>query len=169
MRTFLTMLVVLVTALCMQPLALRAVADEHKRDDTQSTLQKLQGLWEKLPGGMMHRDGRQVVYQPGIDGTCFFIHADRLIWLDKDGKPTGEEMKLKLDTATKPKRITFTPVGETKKKPVHGIYAIEGASLRLHVGLDGGRAPKQFLELNMPVKGVNGRQWLVARKKLQSK
>jgi uncharacterized protein (TIGR03067 family) len=135
----------------------------------QSELNKLQGLWQTSPGGMVHRDGKQVISQPGIDGPCFFVQGDRLIWLDKDGKPSGEELMIKLDPTADPKRITFTPVGDGKKKPMHGIYVVEGASLRLHVGLDGGPAPKQFLELNNPVKGLDGREWLVGRKKLQGK
>jgi uncharacterized protein (TIGR03067 family) len=135
--------------------------------DAKSELQKLQGLWQTAPGGMVHRDGKQVVYQPRIDGPCFFVRGDRLIWLDKDGKPTGEELTIKLEVTADPKRITFMPMGEEKKKPTHGIYAVEGASLRLHVALDGGPAPKQFLELNKPVEGVDGREWLVGRKKLQ--
>ena len=171
MRTYLTALVVLVTAMWFQPTLHAADADELKKDGLQSGLQELQGLWERLPGGMMHRDGKQVVYQPGINGKCFFIHADRLIWLDKEGKPSGEEMTLKLDAASKPKRITLIAVGDGSKKPVpiHGVYAVEGASLRLHVGLKGRPAPKQFLKLNKPVIGVDGRQWLVSRRKLQGK
>ena len=144
MRAFLTVLVVSVTAVWFQPVPGPVAADEPKKDDTQSELKKLQGLWETSPGGAVHRDGKQVVYQPGIDGPCFFVHGDRLIWLEKEGKPSGEELTIKLEVTADPKRITFTPVGDGKgKKPIHGIYAVTGPSLRLHIGLDGGPAPQE--------------------------
>jgi len=133
-----------------------------------SEVKKLQGLWQRSLGGVVHRDGKQVVVGPFPDGPCFFIHGDRLIWLDKEGKPSGPEFAIKLEVTADPKRITLTPVGDgLVMKPSHGIYSVTGESLRLHFGLDGGPAPKQFLEPNSPIKGVDGVEWLVARKKLQ--
>jgi uncharacterized protein (TIGR03067 family) len=147
----------------------REAVRELVGEGPQAEFNKLQGLWEHPLGGMVHRDGTQVVYQPGIDGPCFFIHGDRLIWLDKEGSPTGEELTIRLDLTAEPKRISFTRVGDGKEKSMHGIYEVTGASLRLHVGLDGGPAPKQFLEINKPIKGVDGAEWLVGRKKFQGK
>ena len=60
-------------------------------------------------------------------------------------------------------------MGGKDGKPTHGIYSATGSTLTVHLGLDGGPAPKHFLELNKPVKGVDGREWLVSRKKLQGK
>ncbi len=64
----------------------------------------------------LHRDGKQVVYQPGIHGKFFFIQGNRLIWLDKEGKPSGEECTIRFDVTTNPKRITFTPLPEGQAK-----------------------------------------------------
>jgi uncharacterized protein (TIGR03067 family) len=145
-------------------------ADEPKQDEVQAELKKWQGLWQTSPGGIRHRDGEQAVANPVLDGPCFFVRGDRLIWLDEEGKPSGKEEKISLDVKSDPKRITVTPVGAGKdSKPTHGIYSATGSTLTIHFGLDGGPAPKQFLELNKPVKGVDGQEWLVQRKKLQGK
>jgi len=119
---------------------------------------------------MEPRDGKQVVRNPVLDGPCFFVRADRLIWLDEEGKPTGEEEAIALDVEADPKRIILTRVGgEKDEKLSQGIYSATDSSLTIHRGLDGGPAPKQFLELNKPVKGVDGGEWLVHRKKLRGK
>src|SRR5262249_5818836 len=98
------------------------------------------------------------------------VSGARLIWLDGEGKPSGKEDKIALDVKAEPKRVTLTPVGgERDGKPTHGIYSATGSTLKIHLGLDGGPAPKQFLELNNPIKGVDGSEWLVQRKKLQGK
>lgn len=107
--------------------------------------------------------------QPVVHGPCFFVHNDRLIWLDAEGKPTGKEETVKLDAKADPKRVTFTPVGGGKdERPRQGIYAATDGGLTIHLGLDGGPAPKQFLEMNKPVEGVDGIQWLVHRKQLRT-
>jgi uncharacterized protein (TIGR03067 family) len=147
-----------------------AAADEPKQDEVQAELKKWQGLWQTFPGGMEHRDGKQVVRNPVLDRPCFFVRGNRLIWLDEEGKPNGKEEMIVLDVKADPKRVTRTKVGGGKdEKPTHGIYSATDSTLMLHLGLDGGPAPKQFLELNMPVKGIDGSEWLVARKKLQGK
>lgn len=149
---------------------LPASAEEPKQDEAQAELEKLQGLWQTSTGGMEHKDGKQVVRTPSPDGPCFFICGDRLIWLDAEGKPAGREQRITLDVKANPKQITLTPIGEDKRsKLTHGIYSATGSALTIHVGLESGRAPKQFLELNKPVKDVDGREWLVGRKKLQGK
>jgi hypothetical protein len=50
-----------------------------------------------------------------------------------------------------------------------GIYEAGADFLTIHVALEGKPVPKQFLELNKPVEGVDGREWLVGRCKLQGK
>lgn len=160
----------LVVASAWLPRAVPATADEPVKDDAQAELKKFQGLWQTAPGGMEHRDGKQVVRNPVLDGPCFFVCGDRLLWLDEEGKPSGKEEKIVLDAKANPQRITLTPVGKgNEAKPSHGIYTATGSTLTIHLGLDGGPAPMQFLELNNPVKGVNGSEWLVRRKKLQVK
>jgi RNA polymerase sigma-70 factor (ECF subfamily) len=152
------------------------------KGDTQAELKKFQGLWQHVPGGMEHQDGEQVVRGPAPGGPCFFIRGDKLVWLDKEGKPSGEEETVTLDRAADPKRIKFTTKGAGGKERVlrEGIYKWErlpaaragGAAadvLTIHVALKGGPVPKRFLELNKPVKGVDGREWLVSRYKLQGK
>lgn len=141
------------------------------KGDSQAELKKLQGLWMHLPGGIKQQDGGQVVRGPARDGPCFFIWGDKLIWLDKQGKPSGEEETVTLDPAADPKRINFTKKGERGKEHVlrEGIYEAAADVLTIHVALEGKPVPKQFLELNKPVKGVDGCEWLVGRCKLQVK
>ncbi len=150
--------------------AINVHADEPKKDDVQVELSKLQGLWQCSPGGMEHRDGKQIVRNPVHNGPCFFVRGDKIIWIDGDGKPTGNEETITLDTKAEPKKVTFTSVSEGKKENIsHGIYSATGSSLRIHMGLDGGPAPGQFLELNKPLVGVDGTEWLVHRKKLEGR
>lgn len=168
MRLQMAALIVLANAMWPHTGPRQAGADEPKKDEAQAELKKLQGLWQTAPGGMEHRDGKQVVRNPVLDGPCFFVRADRLIWLDEEGKPTGKEEAITLDVKADPKRITLTGVGGKKEEKLsHGIYSATGSNLTIHLGLDGGPAPKQFLELNKPVKGVDGGEWLAHRKKLQ--
>jgi uncharacterized protein (TIGR03067 family) len=136
--------------------------------ETQAELRKLQGLWEYLPGGMEHQDGQQVVRQPDTRGTYFFICGTRLIWLDDEGKPSGREDKITIDVSADPKRISLTPVGDKEEKPSHGIYSATDSGLRIHFGLEGRAAPRQFLELNKPIQGIDGEEWIVSRKILRS-
>jgi hypothetical protein len=41
--------------------------------------------------------------------------------------------------------------------------------LTIHIALEGRPVPRRFLELNKSAKGVDGREWLVSRYKLQGK
>jgi hypothetical protein len=52
-----------------------------------------------------------------------------------------------------------------------GVLKGEAAAdvLTIHVALGGKPVPKQFRELNKPIKGVDGCEWLVSRGKLQGK
>jgi RNA polymerase sigma factor (sigma-70 family) len=149
-------------------------AKGEPKDDTRAELKKLQGLWQHLPGGLEHQDGKQVVRGPAADGPRFFIHGDKLIWLDK-GQASGEEETVTLDTTAEPKRIKFTTKGASGKERVlrEGIYkwerlpAAEGEAaadiLTIHVAHEGRAVLKRFLELNKPIKGVDGGEWLVGR------
>jgi uncharacterized protein (TIGR03067 family) len=159
---------VLIPALVAAPLG--------PKGDSQAELKKLQGLWQHIHGGIKHIDGDQVV-RGGVDGPRFFIHGDKLVWLDQEGKPSGEET-ITLDPAVNPKRIKFTAKGADGKEHVvregiytHGVRKGEtaAASLTVHIALDGKPVPKRFLELNKPVKGEDGCEWLVSRCKLQGK
>jgi uncharacterized protein (TIGR03067 family) len=145
-------------------------------------LKKLQGLWLHVPGGMEHQDGEQVVRGPAPTGRYFFVCGDRLIWLDMEGKPSGEEETVTLDPTADPKRIKFTRKGRDGKERVlrvginkwerlPGVFEGEAAqeALTVHVALVGKPVPRRFLELNRPIKGVDGREWLVSRSKLQGK
>jgi uncharacterized protein (TIGR03067 family) len=160
-------LMVTASVIWFQSVPQLAGADLPKDERTRSDLAKLQGLWQTSPGGMEHRGGQQVVRNPVLDGPCFFVCGQRLIWLDPQGIPTGQEDTITLDVQAEPKRITLTPAGDgAGKKPSHGIYLATDTSLIVHLGLDGGPAPQQFLELNKPVMGRDGEEWLVSRKKL---
>ena len=145
-------------------------ADEPK-GDSQEELKKLQGLWMHIPGGIEHLDGGQVVRGPDREGPCLFIRGDKLIWLDKDGKPSGDEETVTLDPAADPKRIKFTKQGAGGQQHLlrEGIYAATADAWTIHIALAGKAAPKRFLEFNKPVAGVDGREWLVGRCNIQVK
>ena len=139
--------------------------------DGNAELKKVQGLWIHVPGGMKHEDGGQVVRGPARDGPFFFIRADKLVWLDQDGKPSGDEETVTLDPAAVPKRIKFTKKDERGQEHVvrEGIYEATGDAWTIHIALAGKPAPKRFLEFNKPVEGVDGCEWLVGRCKIQGK
>jgi uncharacterized protein (TIGR03067 family) len=174
MRAFIVTAAVVASAALLVP----AGAEEPK-DATQAELKKLQGLWQHIPGGMEQLDGNQIVRGPAAEGPWFFIHDNTLIWLDREGKPSGEAETIALDPKAEPKRIKFTRKGDDGKERVlrEGIYrwdrvpgVLKGEAatdvLTIHIALEGKAVPKQFLELNKPVKGVDGCEWLVARIKL---
>jgi RNA polymerase sigma factor (sigma-70 family) len=148
------------------------------KGDTQAELKRLQGLWQHVAGGLEHQDGEQVVRGPAAGGPRLFIHGDKLIWVDK-GQASGEEETVTLDATAEPKRIKFTTKGAGGNERVlrEGIYkwerlsaAVEGEaatdSLTIHIALEGKPVPKRFLELNKPVKGLDGREWLVSKAEL---
>jgi uncharacterized protein (TIGR03067 family) len=181
MRSFIITATGLATAAVFTAALGADLQGDGPKDDTQAELKKLQGLWQHVPGGMEHQDGAQVVRGPAAAGPCFFIRGHKLIWLDKEGKPSGEEETFALDPTADPKRIKFTTRGQGGKKRVlrEGIYKWEhlpavregeavAEVLTIHVALGGKLVPKRFLELNKPAKGVDGCEWLVSRCKLQS-
>jgi uncharacterized protein (TIGR03067 family) len=154
-------------------MAAGAGAADDPQAELQAELRKFQGLWQDHLGGAEHSDGDQSVRQPVLEGPCFFIRGDRLIWLTDDGRPSGREERVTLNIKADPKQITRTPVlidgKEVAAAPSHGIYEATESGLRIQFGLDGKPAPKRFLELNKPAKGVDGREWIISRKKLKDK
>lgn len=144
---------------------------DEPKGDSQAELKKLQGLWMHIPGGLTQQDGEQVVRGPARDGPCFFISGEKLMWLDTEGKPSGEEETVTLDPAADPKRIKFSKKGERGQEQVlrEGIYQATADAWTIHVALAGKPVPKRFLELNKPVEGVDGREWLVGRCKIEGK
>src|SRR5688500_15964580 len=87
MRSFIVTAVGLAAATVLIATAGLNVRGDEPKADSQSELKKLQGLWMHIPGGVEHQDGGQVVRGPDRDGPCFFIQANKLLWLDAEGKP----------------------------------------------------------------------------------
>lgn len=147
--------------------------EKFQPKEADAELEKWQGLWQDFCGGVRHQDGEQIVVQPVEHGRCFFICGDRLIWLTNDGRPTGTEERITLDAKASPKRITRTLVLFEGKKVVAaesvGIYKMTESGPVIHFGLEPGKAPNKFLELNKPAKGVDGTEWMIGRKKLGGK
>jgi RNA polymerase sigma-70 factor (ECF subfamily) len=143
--------------------------DSIGKDMPSAELNELQGLWRDHMGGMEHMDGEEIVRQPVVNGKCFFIRGDRLIWLTGDGRPSGKEEQITLDVKADPKRISLTPVLIDGKavaaRATVGIFELTKTGPRIHFGLDDA-PPKRFLEPRKPIKGVDGREWLISRKKL---
>jgi RNA polymerase sigma factor (sigma-70 family) len=139
------------------------------KDTPSAELNELQGLWQDHLGGTEHVDGEEIVRQPVVSGPCFFVRGDRLIWLTEDGRPSGKEEQITLDVKADPKRITLTPVLIDGKavaaRATVGIFELTKSGPRIHLGL-ADAPPKRFLEPRKPVKGVDGREWTISRKKL---
>ena len=53
-----------------------------------------------------------------------------------------------------------------ERLPAAGEGEAAADSLTIHVALEGKPVPKRFLELNKPVKGMDGREWLVSKAEL---
>ena len=68
-------------------------------------------------------------------------------------------------------RIKFTRKGERGMEQVlrEGICEATADVWTIHITLGAKAVPRQFLELNKPVKGVDGCEWLVGRCKVQGK
>src|SRR5580765_5246659 len=105
MRSFIIRAVGLPAAGVLLAAAGPGLPADAPKGDVHAELKKLQGLWQHVPGGMKHQDGAQVVRGPTRDGPFFFIQGDKLIWLDKEGKPSSEEEMVTLDPTADPKRI----------------------------------------------------------------
>jgi uncharacterized protein (TIGR03067 family) len=148
--------------------AAMARADD-KESAADKELKKLQGVWGTILDNYAHNDGFEAIAQPITELSKHRIQGNKWIYLDAKGKPSGTEMTITLDPSTNPKqiRLTYTQKGQDgqpdKQFTQYGIYKLEGDGLTVHWGpfdseKGGGTrpAPKQFLEYNKPVKGVDG-------------
>jgi uncharacterized protein (TIGR03067 family) len=147
--------------------AVTAHADD-KESAADKELKKLQGVWGTILDNYQHQEGFEAIAQPITELSKHRIQGNKWVNLDANGKPTGDEMTITLDPSTNPKQIrrTYTVKGEdgqAKQFTDYGIYKLEGDGLIVHWGLfdsekRGGTkpAPKQFLEYNKPIKGVDG-------------
>ena len=84
-------------------------------------------------------------------GTFFRYIGDTGTYIARyDDLVDGKEEKIELDIKSGPKRITRTPIAAKKDEPrLQGIYTATDSSLIVHFGLEGGPAPKRFLELKV--------------------
>jgi uncharacterized protein (TIGR03067 family) len=130
-------------------------------------LKKLQGVWGTYFDNYSHSHGTEVIAQPLTELSKHRIRGNKWQSLDKRGKPTGAQKTITLDPSTNPKQIRFsyTRKGEDgkpdQKVTEYGIYRLEKDRLTVHFGPFDGRggtkaAPKQFLQLGKPAKGVDG-------------
>jgi len=149
---------------------------------------KFQGLWRDPRAGMVHKDGVEEVQKPG-GGLHLFIQGNRVVWLDEDGRPNGNEDVITLEVNREPKRIVLEHVriggAICTMTPKYGIYRETDAGMEVHFrlsdGTDGGKyqeegavkfalkgppPPSRFLEAGKPVKGLDGATWTLNRIKL---
>jgi uncharacterized protein (TIGR03067 family) len=145
------------------------VRAEDKESAAVKELKQLQGVWGTILDNYQHQEGFEAIAQPIAELAKIRIEGNKWVNLDAKGKPTGDEMTITLDPSTNPKQIrrTYAVKGQDgqpdKQFTEFGIYKLDGDGLIVHWGLfdsekRGGTkpAPKQFLEYNKPVKGVDG-------------
>jgi uncharacterized protein (TIGR03067 family) len=132
-------------------------------------LARMQGIWCRgLTLEFAHRNGGQEESRP-LDELVksHRIQGNKWMMLDAEGKITGVQKTIILDVSSEPKKIqlTTTRKGGDGKPDVtitdYGIYRLNGDGLTIHFGLEdpkGGTkpAPKQFLQSNKIVEGVEG-------------
>jgi uncharacterized protein (TIGR03067 family) len=161
---------ILISALAMTVLVFaspQASADD-KDKAVEKELAKLQGLYGSYHANFSHTDGKEIFAQPLTELVkTHRIEGNKWLLVDAKGKATGQEAIITLDVSSSPKQIQFTYTRKGEKgKPDeqvrhYGIYEASEGGLMVHWGTAeniGGTkpAPKQFLELGKPIKGVDG-------------
>jgi len=149
-------------------LPLHGLADEKDKAEAKE-LAQLQGIWCRgLALEFSHSNGEQGESRP-LDGLVksHLIQGNKWIMYDFQGKITKAEKIITLDISSTPKKIQLSTTikGEGGKPDVtltdYGIYQLNGDSMAVNFGLEdpkGGTkpAPKQFLQENKPIKGLDG-------------
>lgn len=161
---------ILISALVVGVLlvALPWVQADVKDKAVEQELTQLQGLYGSHHANFSHADGREVIAQPvvGLVKT-HRIKGNKWTPVDAKGKASGDAAVITLDVSSNPKKIqlTFTRKG-VKGKPDeqvkhYGIYEGSEGALSVHWGParntgGTGPAPKQFLKMGKPMKGLDG-------------
>jgi len=155
----------LTALLCATPIG----RPDEKDMAVEKELAKMQGVWcHGLALEFSHCNGGQGESRP-LDKLekSHRIQGNKWIMYDFQGKITKVEKTITLDINSKPKKIQLTTVrkGQDGKPDVtlteYGIYQLNGDGLTVHYGLEdpkGGTkpAPKQFLQENKVIEGVEG-------------
>jgi uncharacterized protein (TIGR03067 family) len=162
--------------ICLAALAALARGDllrgaEKPAPAVKKELAKLQGVWEYDLGLILHENGRQVVIMPADRQKRVQIRGNTFQFRQDEKQPWKWEATITLDPSANPRRLQLTRKvkegGKEKAVVEQAIYRFssDGRLLFIHFGLPGKPAPKQFLELNKPMKGVDGKAWILVRPK----
>ena len=120
---------------CAFVLALTLAAPALPGDRAKEDSRKMLGTWTLIQG----EDQGKTIPPDTLKGTLVVISAKTMIANDKDNKKIFV-MTYKLDPSQKPAAIDLTIVeGSDKGKTAKGIYAFEGALLKLAYAYAGSR------------------------------
>ena len=131
----------------LMAVAVLAATGTSKADDKEDT-DRLQGAWKAVS---YEEDGRDDVVS--LSRTfAFDFKGDAFSFPWADLKITG---KFKIDSAKKPKVIDLS-TEDAKGMGLHGIYELEGDTLKLCFGVE---RPKEFKTK------ANSKQWMLVLKR----
>jgi uncharacterized protein (TIGR03067 family) len=121
--------------------SLLSAAGEAKEDAVKKDLEALKGTWAVVSA---ERDGKKFT-DDQLKGVLVTFDADGKVSVQRQGQPLFEGTVM-IDPTKKPKTIdaTQTSEGDNKGKTAHGIYEIEGDTLKICSAEFGKERPSEF-------------------------
>jgi uncharacterized protein (TIGR03067 family) len=121
-------------------LATNAAQDDLAKKDISS----LQGIWQSVSG---EEDGKAMPEEK-VKANKLTIKDNKWTFVEGIGQPGAGEVTTKLNPSKKPKELDATSVlqvqGKLDGKDFHGIYSIEGDTLKICVTEPGAKRPTEF-------------------------
>jgi RNA polymerase sigma factor (sigma-70 family) len=106
--------------------------DGAAEGQAKAELRKLAGTWEVV---RMVLHGREMLPGPQLEGANLVFRGGNLSFLFRRGRQDEKpptEFAVRVDPSKEPKTIDLTPLqGPQKGEPLHGIYEVEGDTVRL--------------------------------------
>jgi uncharacterized protein (TIGR03067 family) len=121
--------------------SLLAAADDAKKEAVKKDLEAMKGTWTVVSA---ERDGKKFTEEQLKDVTVTF-DAGGKVSAQRQGQPIFEGT-VKIDPTKKPKTVdaTQTSEGDNKGKTSHGIYEIEGDTMKICSAEFGKERPTEF-------------------------
>ena len=117
-------------------LATNAAQDDLAKKEISS----LQGIWQSVS---REEDG-EAMPEEKVKANKLTIKDNKWTFDDGIGQPGAVEVTVKLNPSKKPKELAATPVLDKEGKDFHGIYSIEGDTLKICVTEPGAKRPTEF-------------------------
>jgi uncharacterized protein (TIGR03067 family) len=118
---------------------LLAAGAPSKDDQARKDLDEMKGTWKAVGG----EEGGKPVTEEQARKFKLVVDGDRYTYTVEDG--SEEQGTIKLDPGQKPKAMdVMIQSGDDKGKSQHGIYEVEGDTLKLCFAPPGEERPKEF-------------------------